>query len=141
MWSEEAELLVYGTGMVESHYEALYQIGMPTNGGLSFWQLEPSDFKDLGIWLRNGFCKGMLDRVLSACYFTSFPVDATVLASNIKFAALMCRVHYWRIKEPIPKGNNAAALSAYHKRYYNAGGKAEVDVNTKIFQQIIDGEL
>lgn len=141
MWSENAEILVFGTGMVETGYEYITQIGNPANGGLGFWQMEPSDYKDLLAWFRRNVESNLLTRILDACYYTSTPIDAAVLAHNIKYACLMCRSHYYRIREPIPESKDGGKFAEYHKKYYNGGalGKANVEKNAKIFQGIIDG--
>lgn len=140
MWSESAEVLVFGTGMVETGYQYITQIGEPRNGGLGFWQMEPSDYKDLLTWFRRNTESKLLERILDACYYISTPVDPNVLAHNIKYACLMCRSHYLRIREPIPDAQDAQALAKYHVKYYNGNGlgKADVQKNTKIFQGIID---
>lgn len=134
-----ADILVYGTGMVETGYNYLTQIGKPENGGIGFFQIQPSDYKDIQIWVRNGFVKGLFDRLLATCYYSAWPQDVRVLAHNIKFSALICRTHYYRIKEPLPKPTEARQLAEYHKRFYNGGalGKADVDRNTDIFEAII----
>lgn len=143
LWSPAAEILVYGTGFIESNYYYTVQIGNVKNGGLGYWQMEPSDFKDICVYLRNNFNKGLLDRVLAACYYTILPTDPKSLISNIKLAMLFCRVHYWRIKAPLPAPTDAFALAEYHYKYYNGDGlgKTHPDKNTIVFQQIIDGNL
>lgn len=141
MYSPEAEILVYGTGMVETNYQDLVQRGMPKNGGLGFWQDEPSDYFDLCIWLKNGFNKGLLEKVLASCELSSLPSDPTILIYNLRLAVLFCRMHYYRIKAPLPSVLDAHALAEYHKVHYNSGGKADIDRNTIIFKKIIDNEL
>ena len=44
MWSQEAEELVFLTGMVESGYDYIYQIG--SGIARSFWQVESATAKD-----------------------------------------------------------------------------------------------
>src|ERR1700678_1301551 len=88
LWSASSEILVYGTGWVESEYLYKEQIGDPVNGGLGYWQDEPSDYTDLCKWLNVSANKSILDRVLSACYYTILPSDPRVLISNIKYACL-----------------------------------------------------
>lgn len=139
MWSDAAEVLVYGTGMVESGFNAIRQT---TGPALGFYQCEPATYKDLGQYIRINFAKGLLDKILSACYYECMPVDPAELMSNIKFATLICRIHYWRVRAKLPNANDANGLASYHKMYYNsAKGKADVERNTEIFQRIINGEL
>jgi len=141
LYSPSYDILVYGTGWVESGYEAIVQAGNPKNGGLGFFQDEPSDYKDIGIWLKNGFNKDMLSKVLAACNYDVWPMDPMVLMSDIKLATLCCRIHYHRIKQSIPAATDAKGMAEYHKQYYNSGGKADVDKNTIVFQRIINNEL
>lgn len=141
MLTPAAEILVYGTGMVESNYQDIVQYGMPKNGGLGFWQDEPSDYFDLCIWLKNGFNKGLLEKVLNSCELTGLPKDPTILVYNLRLAALFCRIHYYRIRAPLPSMSDAYGLAEYHKEHYNSGGKADVDRNASIFKKIIDNEI
>ena len=142
LWSECAEILVYGTGIVESNYQHIIQIGNPAGGALGFFQMEAATFKDHCKWLDLFPQKNVKNNILAACYYVSMPIDPFVLISNIKFAALLCRAHYLRVPKPLPPANDAAALSQYHKKYYNTAlGKADPESNAKIFQEIIDGKL
>lgn len=141
-WSESAEILVYGTGFCETNYNYLMQIGTPKNGGIGLFQEEPSDAKDICIWLKNGFNKGMLEKVLKACNIIELPTDFTCLTWNLRLAVMFCRLHYWRIKRPLPAPDDASGMSEYHKRYYNSmQGAADAVKNAEIFQKIIEGEL
>lgn len=142
LWSEAAEILVYGTGMVESNYEYICQIGNPSDGGLGCWQMEPSDFKDLCKWLDLFPQKNIKNNILSCCYYMSMPIDPGVLMSNLKLAALLCRAHYYRCPEELPSASDAKGMADFHKAYYNTScGAADAAKNTEIFQGIIDGKL
>lgn len=142
LWSESAEILVYGTGYVESNYIYEEQIGHPANGGIGYWQDEPSDYQDLCKWLNYYQNDILLDRVLNAAECDKLPSDIKVLESNIKLALLICRLHYYRVKQALPAANSAHDMAQYHKTWYNSSlGAANVDKNTKVFQRIIDGEL
>lgn len=146
-WNDEAsQLIVYGTGYVESEYCAIMQRNTPKNGGISFYQIQPSDYADILIWLRNGFNKKLTDRILQVCNMSGFPRDPMYLAYNIAYATLICRVHYHRIRQKLPSlsSPDAARLYAeYHYKYYNGNGegKADVEKNTGIFQRIINNEI
>lgn len=146
-WTDEAsKLIVYGTGYVESHYNAIMQRNTPTNGGISFYQIQPSDYADILIWFRNGFNKKLCERILDVCNFKSFPSDAAHLAYNIAYATIICRVHYHRIKQRLPPLNTpdtARLYAEYHYKFYNGNGegKADIEKNTEIFQRIINNEI
>jgi hypothetical protein len=145
LYSESADILIYGTGWVESEYFYKEQIGHPKNGGLGYWQDEPSDYKDIISWLNKPVNRSLLDRILSSCYYTVLPSDPRVLISNIKYACLICRLHYHRAElnhHELPDSKDAKALAIYHKRWYNSSlGAADIDKNTIVFQRIIDNEL
>lgn len=142
MWSPSAEILVYGTGMVETGYQYLVQIGNPYNGGNGFFQEEESDFNDLYQWIINGFNKGLAAKILSICGYSALPKDVKCVITDMRFAVICCRLHYWRIKKAIPAANDARGFSEYHKAWYNSSlGAANVDKNTEIFTRIINEEL
>lgn len=140
LWSASAEVLIYGTGMVESGYNHLVQIGSPQGGGLGFFQMEKSDYEDIYAFLRHPKNVRLYNSVISCCYYCAFPMDSSVLVHNIKFAAVMCRLHYLRTSQAIPElADGGEAFAEYHKVYYNSlDGAASVTTNTKIFQGIID---
>ena len=116
--SQAAEILVYGTAQVETSFQYLVQIGNPPNGGKGLYQDEDSDYLDLSKWL--------------------------ILKENadLKLATICCRLHYYRIAKPLPAADDAEGMAKYHKTYYNSSlGKADVDKNIKIFQQVINGYI
>lgn len=135
LWSLEAQALVYGTALAETGFNYIKQIGNVTNGGLGFWQCQPSDHSDLKMWLRRYDKKGFQDRVLSACYMSSMATDDNELMWNIRYAAIVCRLHYARISEPIPKINDASKMCDFYVRLYNSGGKSSMEKDVWAFQQ------
>ena len=139
LWSPEAEILVFGTGMVETNYNYLMQSGAPTVGAIGFWQMEKATYLDHCKWLKHPDRRVLLNGILGSCYYEILPTDPSALAVNLRLAALLCRVHYLRVQERLPHGS-AADFAAYHKKYYNTSkGKADADKNTAVFQRIIDG--
>ena len=135
LYSDTALNLVTGTGLVESGYRVTSQIG----GGpaLGWFQMEPRTHDD--IWVN--FLRYRLDlanRILAASGLTGLP-GAENLTRNKVYSACMCRVQYLRTPVPLPSATDAAALSAYHKQYYNTAlGKANASANTPLFQQAIN---
>jgi len=118
---QEAIDMVYATGLVESKYKYIEQIG---NGpARSFWQVEPETAVDN--------CRNFISKrpdLLQACADTLgidpyYFIDATIddwdwiLRTNIAAGILHCRIKYWRIPEPIEKGKEA--LAKYWKKHYN----------------------
>lgn len=123
MWSEAAEQLLIGTIMQESHGEYIQQLG----GGpaLGIYQMEPATHDD--IWCNyleyRPQAQESLFSVMSCEAHDSAQIHgvppADELISNLKYATLMCRLHYRRVPKPLPKGNDIKALAQYWKDHYN----------------------
>lgn len=138
LWSESAEILVYGTGMVESQYAYLKQMGGPA---LSFFQIEPETHSSIKAYLNSRFNKALWDRVTAASFMSILP-DDDALIYNLRYAAIICRLVYYRSPCQLPEARDAKALSMTHKKVYNTMlGKADPAKNAVIFQDIIDGKL
>ena len=123
MWSESAEQLLIGTIMQESRAEYIQQLG----GGpaLGVYQMEPETHDD--IW-RNYLdyrpqTQEALFSVMSCEAHDSAQIHgvppADELISNLKYATLMCRLHYRRVPKPLPKANDINGLAEYWKEHYN----------------------
>lgn len=126
--------LVTGTGLVESGFIHDRQIGGPA---LGWFQMEPATHDD--IWLNFlRYRPNLANRILAASGLTGLP-GAERLVENRAYSVCMCRAQYLRTPERLPSATDAAALSAYHKRYYNTAlGKADASANTPLFQRVID---
>ena len=136
---KNASILVYGTGLVETGYACLKQIGNPSNGGIGFFQMEPSDYEFNRTWLYYPENFGILKSLLNVSILPSIPVNPDSMLSNIAFAACMCRIHYLHASEPLPDGANPADYAEYHKKFYNTAlGAADVQQNIPFFQRAID---
>jgi hypothetical protein len=122
-YSLAADQLVMGTLAQESHGTYIKQLG---NGpAMGLFQMEPATHKDL--WLnfikfrRPVQCSLLLmtsDSVDANYYSNGWP-DHNALVWNNRYAAAMCRVHYFRAPEALPKANDIKALARYWKKYYN----------------------
>ena len=114
--SEAAEELVLGTALQESNLKYLKQLG---NGpAIGLWQMEPSTHAD--IWTNFLKYRPELAFKLRAL----LPRDSEIgfaqqMAGNLWYGAAMCRVHYFRRKEPLPKAGDIVAQSLFWKRTYN----------------------
>lgn len=144
-WADDSSrILIYGTGYVETAYAAIMQIGAPVNGGVGFYQCQPSDYDDISVWLKNNsFNRTLLANILNACDYSFLPHGVSAIIRNIAFATLICRVHYHRMPELLPPSTDAKGFAEYHKKFYNGGtlGKADVNKNTGIFERIINDEI
>lgn len=114
--SDAAENLVMGTAAQESHLEYLVQLeGGPAQG---LFQMEPVTYDD--IWTnylqhRNAIAF----RIRRAIYTSDGVPPVRRLVWDLRFAAIMCRIHYLRKKEPLPDANDVWALGRYWKEHYN----------------------
>lgn len=127
LWSQAAENLVLGTGLVESGYVWLEQLNDgPAKG---FWQMEIATHDDS--W-ENWLCAPGRSRQATALrqMIGYLSPSAALMIWNLKYAAGMARIKYQRVSAPLPAANDAAALCAYWKAHYNtAGGAGAVDDN------------
>lgn len=127
LWSKPAEDLVLGTGLVESGYSYLKQVG----GGpaLSPWQIEKATHDD--IWANYLHFRPSLAGLVSHHGSTAADLVARPL-----YAAIICRLKYLRAPEKLP--TTAEEMALYHKKYYNTqSGKASVERNIPLFKQAI----
>ncbi len=122
-YSLAAEQLVMGTLAQESNGTYIKQLGDGPAMGL--FQMEPATHKDL--WLNYLRYKPALSEKLlnmtsdsvDECFDANGWPDHNALVWNNRYAAAMCRVHYYRVKYELPKANDINALAAYWKDHYN----------------------
>lgn len=131
LWSPVSECLVLGTGIVESRLKYIKQIGK--GPALGIFQMEPFTHNDLWrttLWGKElGMKVGNLIRP-----FTGIAPNPRQMIGNLDYAAAMCRVHYRRIKAPLPT-MNALDMARYWKQYYNTPlGAGTVEKATPAFQ-------
>jgi hypothetical protein len=126
MYSEDASELVFLTGLVESKYEYIKQLG--TGPARSFWQVEPFTAKD-SIENYLFFRKKKLDRIADAMSMDSGKVALMsmndldqALWTNIATGIVFCRLKYWRVPHKIP--NTVKGKAKYWKKWYNTEGGA-----------------
>ncbi|MBF0127261.1 MAG: hypothetical protein HQM02_08630 [Magnetococcales bacterium] len=114
MDSPAARALLLGTVAQESGLgEYLHQVG----GGpaLGVFQMEPATYRDIwDIFIDHqpSIKKKLAER---------WPVrpEPEALVTDLFLAAVMCRLHYRRVKEPLPAADDLAGLAVYWKRHYN----------------------
>jgi hypothetical protein len=112
--SRSAEQLLMGTALAESGLVHIQQTG----GGpaLGVFQMEPATHDD--IWenfLR--FKPGLLNDLKG---LTMRDMDLhEQLRGNLFYAAAMCRIHYLRVREPLPAPDDWPGFAAYWKDHYN----------------------
>lgn len=116
-WSAAAENLVLATAIAESDLSALHQIG----GGpaLGLWQIEPATHADLWTnWL--AYRSALADRLGSmAAPWPLVPQNPAQTATNLLYAAAVCRLIYYRAPARLPAKDDADAMGRYWKQHYN----------------------
>lgn len=115
MWTPAAENLVLGTALHESHCRYIRQIKGPAMG---IYQIEPATHYDIHHnFLRfNTLLKVRVNHY--AGYFSGDLPDPGELIGNLFYATAMCRVHYRRVRDPLPT-NEPYALAQYWKTHFN----------------------
>jgi len=136
----EALDIVYATGLVESKYEYIEQIG--TGPARSFWQVEPQTAVDN--------CKNFIStrpELMQKCadilgidpyHFIDPQPDNWdwILRTNIAAGILHCRIKYWRVPESIE--NSPEGLAKYWKEHYNT---AEGAGSVEHFLHLTEGKI
>ena len=122
----EAVELVLATGIVESRYEYIRQMG--DGPARSFWQEEPATAVDnLAHYLvhRSKLMKKCAEASLvDLKYWQIYDerVWAEILEKNIAAGIIHCRIKYWRVPKRMPSSIEGQA--DYWKKYYNTEGGA-----------------
>ena len=136
LWSKAAEDLIIGTGLVESRYEFLSQ--WPTGPAIGYWQMEKSTHNWIwGEYLTRTDKWDLAVRVLPFVSSTrpipdelrlafshGWMPDPNMMAQNVAYAAIMCRIKYWTIREALPLEGDEVFMSRYWKKYYNTSAGA-----------------
>jgi hypothetical protein len=119
-----AENLLVGTALQESHLRYLDQLTPGPGPAYGLFQMERRTHDDH--W--DKFIskdQDLNDKILSL--MSSHPTKIEQLRCNLLYAAAMCRVHYRRVKEPLPEASDVEGLGQYWKKYYNTyAGKGTV---------------
>ena len=119
MYSEDAENLVYRTGMSESNYKHLEQVKGPAIG---FFQVEPDTINDT----INNYLK-FRPKKLAHLVKRGLDLEApeTSVLCSIYLQVAFCRYKYWRSPKPIPNG--MVKQAKYWKEIYNGPGKGTIE--------------
>ena len=128
--SEAAINLLMGTAAQESHLG--YYLRQVNGPALGAYQMEPTTVVD--IWqnyLRFRPEKAVAVMRASGVY-SSLP---EALEYNLAYSTCMARLHYLRVKDPLPDKDNIYGLACYWKKFYNTdkgrGTVAEFEENYK----------
>tara|TARA_B100001094_G_C17896102_1_gene654099 strand:+ start:194 stop:640 length:447 start_codon:yes stop_codon:yes gene_type:complete len=114
MYSDDSAELIYRTGMAETGYRVLKQIG----GGpaLGFFQCEPNTMLDI---MKNyvDYRQELKHKIVALGYNEEHSSD--ILMSNIALQVAFCRLKYRRDKYQIPNKSKLEEQGKYWKRVYN----------------------
>ena len=141
MYSEEAEDLVLGTGLYESQYRYIRQIG--SGIAKSFWQVEVATAQDnIKSYLKYRQSKARMcaSAAMVPLKFTMIGTSddeiGDMLESNIAYGIMHCRLKYWRVPKKVPQDLEGQAH--YYKKYYNsAQGKASEEEYIEQYKDFI----
>jgi len=139
LWSQSAENLLLGTVAQESGMGTyLKQIG----GGpaLGIYQMEPATYSD--IWdnylAYNAPLYRLVTLFISKINTGQNGLGAKEMITNLAYATALARVHYLRVKEPLPPASDITGLALYWKKYYNTNkGKGTVDEFKKNYEKYV----
>jgi len=126
--SNEAVKLVVATGIVESRYEYIRQMG--DGPARSFWQVEPATAVDNCqhyLKYRADLMKNCAEAsLIDIKYWQNYEehIWADILEKNIAAGIVHCRLKYRRVPKKVP--STIAGQAEYWKKYYNSeGGKGD----------------
>lgn len=134
LYSKEAEELLVFTCATESNGGTyLHQVNGPAIG---IFQMEPATYND--IWqnylTRN---QGLICMLSTKFNINRIPTPELMI-SDLRFATAMARLHYRRVREPLPSHNDIDAIWEYYKHYYNTEkGSATKDESIKKYNKFI----
>lgn len=115
-----AERLILGTMLQESRGKFIDQItgkdDTTFGPAVGYFQMERATHDD--IWANYlNYKKDLTLRV--RCLMGEVPEPFEQLATNFAYAVAMCRIHYRRVPEKLPDGDNLEELAKYWKDHYN----------------------
>ena len=136
MWTQSAENLIVGIGLVETNFEYLKQIGNVPGGGLGIFQMQKLTHDDLVRYALGASGKANTILHVSNCY--DFNSDSLVY--NLIYATLMTRLFFARDPDPLPAAGDYQAMAELHKLKYNSPkGKTDLDVSIPLFKIACQG--
>ncbi len=122
LYSESAVNLLLGTAAVESHMGTYFMQG---GGGpaVGIFQMEPATEHYM---------------VVLGALCSPYKHRSDILFWNLRYAALMCRMHYYRKSEPLPEADDIRALGDYWKKHYNTvKGAGTVDKFVESYKRFV----
>lgn len=122
LFSNNAVELIMGTFAQESNFKYTRQLG----GGpsLGYGQMEPTTFNDIVVnFLR--YKPDLMGKIMKVSGVVT--LEPEMLVDNKTLMICMVRVHYLRVKDPLPSNKDVWAMGEYWKQHYNTpAGKGTV---------------
>lgn len=113
--SDDIIELLIGTASAESLLGTyLWQI--PKGPALGLYQMEPATHDD--IWVNYIIHRHALEDGLHS-YFGMNCDTYHSLVYNLAYSTWMARLHYYRVKEPLPDYRDVIGMAKYWKKHYN----------------------
>ena len=114
MYSDDAAAMIYRTGMVETGYKHLKQMG--SGPAIGFFQIEPATMNDV----MDNYVE-YRPQIKTDLYALGFDEKDSVIRvmGSIVLQVAFCRLCYRRDSKAIPSLENMEAQAKYWKRVYN----------------------
>jgi hypothetical protein len=118
-YSTAAENLLLGTMAQESRM-GMYVKQLGGGPALGIYQCEPATHADL--WQNFIMQRPALNNMLLMLSLSRTMIIPNVedLIYSLKYATAICRVHYWRVREGLPRHDDVVGMGGYWKAYYNS---------------------
>ena len=123
--SDAALNLLVGTAAQESHY-GTYLRQLDEGPALGVFQMEPATHDD--IWRNFLAHRRVFMRHIGEAIDTQIIYERTGdwtsppshrLIWDLRYSAIMCRIHYYRVPAPLPAWDDVNGLADYWKEHYN----------------------
>lgn len=138
LYSESASDLIMGTIAQESNMGTyIKQLG--EGPALGICQMEPNTYIDICdhyLSFRNDLRANLYNTI---GWFQDYEPPKGWLIFNLAFAVAMCRIHYLRVPEPLPRYGDIMGYAEYWKKHYNTHlGKGTVDEFINNYKRYVD---
>ena len=134
LYSDDAlELLVFTCAVESNGGMYVHQVGGPA---LGIYQMEPNTHTD--IWINHIHHSPTLVNLLSLNFNCGAIPSPDRLIYDLRYATAMARIHYYRVTEALPDGNDSDGVWAYYKKYFNTPlGKAKKTSSLKKYEAFL----
>jgi len=136
LWSLSAENLLMMTAATES-YLGQYLKQYPRGPAFGAYQQEEISY--FGFWKYVYPKQSEIRKIhLKRYNITNKPNERERLIYDLRFATILCRMHYWRFEEPLPNHDNLYELAVYYKKYWNTEkGKGSIEKAIHDYKQLV----